>query len=283
MLRVRKGDKEELQKFYITGLGGDRAILGYPWLRVFNPGINWDEGCVLGPPVEIETALLKWVKQWNAREIVAAATSHEEWEPGDEIIANITQIPSHAAQQWAIEANKNKPKEAHVLPKEYRQHKQIFSEEGAERFPPSQATDMAVKLKPGAPETMDCKIYPMSRAELEEWKNFVAKNKHLGRITDSKSCWASQVFFIKKKDGSYRLIQDYRGVNKWTECELYPMPRIDLILDQLHGKTLFTALDIRDGYNNISVMTVCLGPLFFFYLLSSPFVTILWTLPCCSL
>jgi hypothetical protein len=89
------------------GLGGDRAILGYPWLRVFNPGINWDEGRVLGPPVEIETALLKWVKERNAREIVAAATSHEEWEPGDEIIANITQIPSHAAQQWAIEANKN--------------------------------------------------------------------------------------------------------------------------------------------------------------------------------
>ena len=74
---------------------------------------------MLGPPVEIETALLKWVKQRNAREIVAVATSHEEWEPGDEIIANITQIPSHAAQQWAIEANKNKPKDAHILPKEY--------------------------------------------------------------------------------------------------------------------------------------------------------------------
>jgi hypothetical protein len=253
MLRVQKGDKEELQKFYIAGLGEDRAILGYPWLRVFNPRINWDEGHVLGPPVEIEKALLKWVKQWNAREIVAAATSHEEWEPGDEIIANITQIPSHAAQQWAIKANKSKPKDAHVLPKEYQRHERIFSEAGAERFPPSRATDMAVKLKPEAPETMDCKIYPMSRAELEEWKNFVAKNKCLGRIMDSKLRWASQVFFIKKKDGSYRLIQDYQGVNKWTERELYPMPRIDLILDQLHGKTLFMALDIRDGYNNIRV------------------------------
>ena len=198
-------------------------------------------------------ALLKWVKQRNTWEIVAAATSHEEWEPGDKIIANITQIPSHAAQQWAIEANKNRPKDAHVLLKEYQRHEQIFSEEGAERFPPSRATDMAVKLKPGAPETMDCKIYPMSCAELEEWKNFVAKNKRWGRITDSKSRWASQVFFIKKKDGSYRLIQDYRGVNKWMERELYPMLRIDLILDQLHGKTLFTALDIHNGYSNIRV------------------------------
>ena len=64
-------------------------------------------------------ALLKWVKQWNTQEIVAAAMAYEEWAPGDEIIVNITQIPSHAAQQWAIEVNKNKPKDSHVLPKEY--------------------------------------------------------------------------------------------------------------------------------------------------------------------
>ena len=36
-LRVRKGDQSHLQTFYITSLGADRAILGYPWLRMFNP------------------------------------------------------------------------------------------------------------------------------------------------------------------------------------------------------------------------------------------------------
>ena len=51
----------------------------------------------------------------------------------------------------------------------------------------------------------------------------------------------------------YWLIQDYQGVNKWTEHKLYPMPRINLILDQLHEKCLFTALDICDSYNNIRV------------------------------
>ena len=42
-------------------------------------------------------------------------------------------------------------------------------------------------------------------------------------------------------------------MNKWTERDVYPMPRIDLILEQLYGKTIFTALYIRDGYNNIRV------------------------------
>ena len=93
---VWKGNKEELQKFYIAGLSGDCTIFRYPWLKSFNPRINWDEGWVLRPPVEVETALLKWVKEQNVQEIVATATFHEVWDPRDEIIANIMQIPSHA-------------------------------------------------------------------------------------------------------------------------------------------------------------------------------------------
>ena len=83
---------------------------------------------------------------------------------------------------------------------------------------------MMVKLKPGALESIDCKIYPMTHTELDEWHNFVSKNLRLKRIKPSNSQYAAQVFFIKKKDGSYHLVQDYRGVNKWTERELYPMP-----------------------------------------------------------
>ena len=49
------------------------------------------------------------------------------------------------------------------------------------------------------------------------------------------------------------MVQDYREVNKWTEREVYPMPRIEQILEQLYRKLLFTALDIRNGYNNIRV------------------------------
>ena len=110
LLQVCRREKEHLQKFYIARLGRDWAIFGYPWLRDFNPAINWDKGKILGPPIEVETTLLKWAKKWNAEQIIAAAMAHEVWEPGDKIIANITQIPSHVAQQWAIEATKTRTK-----------------------------------------------------------------------------------------------------------------------------------------------------------------------------
>ena len=73
---------------------------------------------------------------------------------------------------------------------------------------------MAVQLKLGTSDMMDSKIYPLTRAELEEWHKFVEKNKAMGRIQDSKSPWGSPVFFIKKKDGTFQLVQDYREVNK---------------------------------------------------------------------
>jgi hypothetical protein len=52
-------------------------------------------------------------------------------------------------------------------------------------------------------------------------------------------------FFIKKKDGSLCPIQDYQEVNKWTVWDVYPIPRIEQILEQLEGKELFIALNIH--------------------------------------
>ena len=63
LLRVKKGDKNLLQRFYITSLGTDCAILGYPWPRDFNPNIDWGQGKVLGAPLRIETALFQDAKE----------------------------------------------------------------------------------------------------------------------------------------------------------------------------------------------------------------------------
>jgi hypothetical protein len=65
------------------------------------------------------------------------------------------------------------------------------------------------------------------------------------------SPWSTPWFFIKKKDGSLRLIQDYREVNKWTICDIYPIPRIEQIIEQLKDKKLFTKFDVQLGYHNI--------------------------------
>ena len=72
-------------------------------------------------------------------------------------------------------------------------------------------------------------------------------------IEKSDSPWAMLWFFIWKKDGGLCPIQDYQAVNTWTIRDSYPILRIEQILEQLHGKKLFTTLDIRWVYNNIRI------------------------------
>jgi len=61
------------------------------------------------------------------------------------------------------------------------------------------------------------------------------------------------VFFIKKKDGSLRLVQDYRALNSMTVKNKYSLSLISELVSQLCGARYFTKLDVRWGFNNIHI------------------------------
>jgi Reverse transcriptase (RNA-dependent DNA polymerase) len=110
-----------------------------------------------------------------------------------------------------------------------------------------------IQLKPDAPDMIKCKTYPLTKPEMEAAKKFLDENQAMGYIEPTNSPYSSPFFFIKKKDGMLRPVQDYREINKWTIRDVYPIPQITHILEQLQGKTLFTVLNIRWGYNNIQI------------------------------
>lgn len=71
-------------------------------------------------------------------------------------------------------------------------------------------------------------------------------------IRPSASPWASPVVIIKKKDGSPRFCVDYRRLNLITERDVYPLPRVDDIIDRLAGAQFFSTLDLKAGYWQLS-------------------------------
>jgi len=56
-LLISRGNKKARQWFYVTNLGQDRFILGYPWFREFQPDIDWANGMLRGPTIQMETLL----------------------------------------------------------------------------------------------------------------------------------------------------------------------------------------------------------------------------------
>ena len=93
--------------------------------------------------------------------------------------------------------------------KEYQKHWKVFIEEEAHRFPPSRPWDHAIELKEGAPKAINCKVIPTTAEEDEALQKFLKEQLEKGYIQKSKSPYASAFFFIKKKDGKLRPIQDY--------------------------------------------------------------------------
>ncbi|CAH2207540.1 jg11310, partial [Pararge aegeria aegeria] len=72
-------------------------------------------------------------------------------------------------------------------------------------------------------------------------------------IQESKSAYASPALLVNKKNGEKRLCIDYRALNKLTIKDKYPMPRIEDLIDRLHGCTFFTNLDLKSGYYQIKM------------------------------
>jgi hypothetical protein len=73
---------------------------------------------------------------------------------------------------------------------------------------------------------------------------FLEENLKSGRICLSKSPMVSAFFFIKKKDGSLRPVQDYRKLNGMTIKNRYPLPLISELVNKLRSAKIFTKLDI---------------------------------------
>ncbi|GKG09570.1 putative reverse transcriptase domain-containing protein, partial [Tanacetum coccineum] len=74
-----------------------------------------------------------------------------------------------------------------------------------------------------------------------------------GFIRPSSSHWGAPVLFVKKKDRSIRMCNDYRELNKLTVKNRYPLPRIDDLFDQLQRSSVFSKIDLRSGYHQLRV------------------------------
>jgi hypothetical protein len=113
-------------------------------------------------------------------------------------------------------------------------------------MPPDGDVEFVIELQPGiAP--ISKRPYRMPHKELAELKTQLQELLDMGYIRPSSSPWGCPALFVKKKDGSLRLCVDYRPLNAVTIKNKYPLPRIDVLFNQLAGVKFSPRLIFSQG------------------------------------
>jgi hypothetical protein len=119
-------------------------------------------------------------------------------------------------------------------------------------MPPDRDIEFAIELQPGT-APISKRPYRMPPAELAELKKQLQELLDKGFIRPSTSPWGCPALFVKKKDESLRMCVDYHPLNAMTIKNKYPLPRIDVLFDQLVGAKVFSKIDLRSGYHQIKI------------------------------
>src|SRR5258705_2794691 len=138
-----------------------------------------------------------------------------------------------------------------MVPAQYHNFRDIFSKEAFDELPPQKAWDHTIDLTPRA-ELPHSQMFPLSPAEQRELDNSLHKDLVNSHIHPSKSPMVAPVFFIKKKDGSLCLVQDYWKLNKITVKNSY-LTLASNVLTHFHDAEFFTILDLHSGVNYMQI------------------------------
>jgi len=138
------------------------------------------------------------------------------------------------------------------LPTEYEEYRDVFEKKNTDTLPQHRPYDCGIELQEGAQPPF-APIYSLSQNELAALRDYLDENLTKNFIRHSKSPAGAPILFVKKKDGSLRMCVDYRGLNKVTIKNQYPLLLISGLLDQLGQAKIHTKIDLRGAYNLVHI------------------------------
>jgi len=204
----------------IDVIGGQKwkVILGMLWLARLNPEIDWRTGEVKMTrcpeecgkqwrPVQGKSG---WEKQKEEEAKEEAGKKREEKEKKKKQKKGKTMEVRKVAEEWEIwdekeEAAKSEAEAKKLVPEKFHRWIKVFGKKQSERTPTRKLWDHAIDVKEGFMPRKG-KVYPLSREEREEVREFVKEQLRKGYIRPSKSLQTALVFFVGKKDGKKRMV-----------------------------------------------------------------------------
>ena len=264
MVEVNVYYKGHVERTEIDVIGRQKwgVILGMSWLERHNLEIDWKTG-----EVKMTRCLEECGRQWRPVQGKLGWEKQKEEEAKEEVERKKeekekkrkgkTMEVKKVAEEWEIwdkeeEVARSEAEAKKLVPEKFHKWIKVFGKKQSERMPTRKLWDHVIDVKEGfVPKKR--KVYPLSREEREEVKEFVKEQLQKGYIRPSKSPQTAPVFFVGKKDRKKWMVQDYRYLNEWMIKNNYPLPLISDVLENIGTKKLFTKMDLRWGYNNVRI------------------------------
>jgi hypothetical protein len=122
------------------------------------------------------------------------------------------------------------------------QHQGVFSEIPGR----TSVAHHDIRTAPGV--TVRVPPYRVPESRRDAIPEMVGRMLRLRVIEESCSAWSSPVILVPKPDGTFRFCNDFRRLNKVSEFDAYPMPRVDELIERLGPTRYLTTLDLTKGY-----------------------------------
>lgn len=250
-IRARFDRFDETLTFHATHLGPAPLILGMPWLQQFDPNISWRHQRITSFPQSANSgpSPAASVPPLDSAEISVAEVS-----PGQFFrLMQRHRYGSLLASMKVHGAAGAAPSDPlGAVPAEFHDYADVFTDRGTESLPPHRPFDHRIDLEEGKHPPFG-PIYKLAPVELEALRNYLQENLASGFIRPSQSPAGAPILFVKKKDGSLRLCVDFRGLNRVTRKNRYPLPLIPELVDRLGKARYFSKIDLRNAYYQVRI------------------------------
>ena len=155
------------------------------------------------------------------------------------------ELPDHLKNLYTRSVENLSENEKELVKKFLKANADVYSKH---EYDLGRTTVLEHELPVDCPKPIRSVPYRMTKEKREAANAITNKLLEEGLISPSKSPWASPILLVKKKNGSYRMVIDYRKLNEVSHKDAFSLPRIDETLDSLSGSKYFCANDLSSGY-----------------------------------